>query len=183
MSSGTPPHAYRRFPEPPMRLNLATLLIPIVMSIFSGETQAQVPVSADSLLCLTSGQLEALYRQSIATAIPSGPIRGTALLRPGQPGAARRARLARFAWQGKVFRDDATVVNRFFGLRAIEARVCLGPSQLDGGPSLILDYHDTSHLYARNRDEIRQVAPGLWLGLMYEDGNPQPVLMFALEAR
>ncbi len=166
-----------------MRPTLAILLVLAFMPTFPGETQAQVPVSADSLLCLTPGQLETLYRQSPATAIPCGPIRGTALLRPGEPGAVRRARLARFAWQGKVFRDDATVINRFFGLKAIQARVFLGPSQLDGAPSLILDYHDTSRLYARNRDEIRQVAPGLWLGLMYEDGNPQPVLMFALEAR
>ena len=166
-----------------MRLFFAILLGTATLSALSSHAQAQALLSAESLLALTPAQLESLYRQSPPTPIPSGPIRGTALLRPGEPGASRRARFARFAWQGKVFRNDSTAINRFFGLHAIKARVYSGPSRLDGAPSLILDYHHTSHLYARNRDEIRQVAPCLWLGLMYEDGNPQPVLMFALEAR
>lgn len=159
------------------------LLVLLVLLTVPDAARAQAPWTARSLLALDPGQLEGLYRQSAATAIPAGPIRGTALLRPGDPGAAGRAKLARLAWQGKVFRSDSTAVNRFFGLRTIQARVYLGPSRLDGGPSLILDYHETSKLYARYRDEIRQVAPGVWLGLMYEQGNPRPVLMFVLESR
>lgn len=165
-----------------MRPIAAILLGLGTLSALSSPTQAQTLLSAESLLALTPAQLESLYRQSPATMIPSGPIRGTALLRPGSPGASRRARLAHFAWQGKVFLDNQTVVNRFFGLRVIKARVSPGPSLLDGAPSLILDYHHTSHLYRHYRDEIRQLAPSLWLGLMYEDGNPQPIMMFALEA-
>lgn len=164
-----------------MRFNLAFFLGFGILPIFCAHASAQTVLSAESLAGLTTAQLESLYRQSPASAIPSGTIRGTALLRPGESGALRRSRLARLAWQGKVFRDDATVVNRFFGVKAVQARVCVGPSRLDGAPSLVLDYRQTSFLYRRYRDEIRQVAPGLWLGLMYEDGNPQPVMMFALQ--
>ena len=72
-------------------------------------------------------------------------------------------------WQGKVFEPGQTsAVNRFFGMRLVRAQVYQGPSWLDGQPSLILDYSQTSRVYANNRDEIRQVAPGLFLGLMYD---------------
>ena len=75
---------------------------------------------------------------------------------------------ARLLWQGKVFEpDESTAVNRFFGMRVIRGQLYQGPSWLDGGPSLVLDYSQTSRIYADNRDEIRQIAPGLFLGLMY----------------
>jgi hypothetical protein len=47
---------------------------------------------------------------------------------------------------------------------------------MDGRPALIIDYSRTSHVYARYRDEIRQVGPGLYLGLMYTRTAPQPTL-------
>ena len=90
----------------------------------------------------------------------------------------------RVVWQGKVFEDGGiTAVNRFFGLPMFRAQVYQGPSWLDGAPSLVLDYSQTSRIYAQNRDEIRQVAPGLFLGLMYGKTQPQPTLRmyFALE--
>ena len=89
-------------------------------------------------------------------------------------------------WQGKVFEPGQTsAVNRFFGMRLVRAQVYQGPSWLDGQPSLILDYSQTSRVYADNRDEIRQVAPGLFLGLMYDRTTSPPglVMYFALESR
>jgi hypothetical protein len=94
------------------------------------------------------------------------------------------ALLTRPVWQGKVF-DSANpaAVNRFFGLSVVRAQVYQAESWLDGAPSLVLDYSQTSLIYARNRDEIRQVAPGLFLGLMYARTEPQPTLRmyFVLE--
>ena len=43
---------------------------------------------------------------------------------------------------------------------------------MDGQPATILDYSETSHLYANYRDEIRQVGPGLFLGAMYSRTTP-----------
>ena len=50
---------------------------------------------------------------------------------------------------------------------------------------LVLDYAQTSLVYADNRDEIRQIAPGLFLGLMYDRTTAPPGLSmyFALEAQ
>jgi hypothetical protein len=89
-------------------------------------------------------------------------------------------------WQGKIFDESGnSAVNKFFGLKVIRANVYCAESWRDGRPALILDYSETSRLYAPYRDEIREVAPGLYLGLMYERTSPAPKLKmyFVLEAR
>lgn len=65
----------------------------------------------------------------------------------------------------------------------IKADASAGESWPDGGAALILDDSRTSFLYRLDRDEIRQVAPGLFLGLMYERTCPRPTfkMYFVLE--
>ena len=55
---------------------------------------------------------------------------------------------------------------------------------MDGQPATILDYSETSHLYANYRDERRQVGPGIFLGAMYSRTTSEPTFMmyFALQA-
>jgi len=96
------------------------------------------------------------------------------------------ARGTRLVWQGKVFDPaESAAVNRFFGLPIVRAQVYQEQSWLDGAPTLVLDYSRISRIYAQNRDEIRQVAPGLLLGLMYARTTPQPTLRmyFVLEVQ
>ena len=146
--------------------------------------QTQPSVTLDQLLGMTPAQIENVYRQGTAVAIPAGRVRGTALLAPGTRRARAVSRGSRLLWQGKVIEQgEATAVNRFFGVRVIRGQLYQGPSWLDGGPSLVLDYSQTSRIYADNRDEIRQVAPGLFLGLMYNRTTSPPELQmyFALE--
>jgi len=160
-------------------------------SLMAPEARAQAPpppseVTLAGLLRMSPAELEMAYRQGAAMAIPEGRIRGTALLQPGTRRTRALSRGARLFWQGKVFEPgQTTAVNRFFGLRLIRAQVYQGPSWLDGQPSLVLDYSQTSRIYADNRDEIRQVAPGLFLGLMYDRTTAPPslVMYFALETR
>lgn len=161
-------------------------------SLAAGDARGQEPapapypgVTLDGLLRMSPAEIESIYRQGSAAAIPPGRVRGTALLAPGTRRARALSRGARLVWQGKVIEpDQATAVNRFFGVRMIRGRLYQGPSCLDGAPALILDYSQTSRIYARNRDEIRQVAPGLFLGLMYDRSISPPRLSmyFALEA-
>jgi hypothetical protein len=151
--------------------------------------QAQAPdrpITLERLLQMSPAEIEAIYRQGSATTIPEGPIRGTALLAPGTRRARFLSRGARLFWQGKVFEPDQNAaVNRFFGMRIIRGQVYQGPSWLDGAPSLVLDYSQTSRVYANNRDEIREIAPGLFLGLMYDRTTAPPGLQmyFALQSR
>lgn len=135
------------------------------------------------LVRMSPSQLEQLYRQGSVPAVPSGRVNGRAILYPGTKLAAPASSVARFMWQGKVFcPQESTAVNRFFGIRAIRGNLYYAESWYDGNPALILDYKDTSKIYAANRDEIREVAPGLFLGLMYERTQPQPTfkMFFAL---
>ena len=143
------------------------------------------PTTLGGLSRLTPAQLDALYRASPPGPVPAGRVRGRALIAPGTPLAGPLSAGSRLAWQGKVFNlADGTAVNRFFGVRAVRGRTYSETSWLDGRPSLILDYAATSRVYASNRDEIRMVAPNLYLGLMYSRTSPTPTLKmyFAFQA-
>jgi hypothetical protein len=143
-------------------------------------------VTLDQLLAMSAAELDIVYRRGVSVAIPEGRIRGTAILSPGTRRTRALSRGARLMWQGKVFEPgQSSAVNRFFGMRLVRAQVYQGPSWLDGQPSLILDYSQTSRVYENNRDEIRQVDPGLFLGLMYDRTTSPPglVMYFALESR
>ena len=148
---------------------------------------AQTPtVSVDQLLRMSGPELDAVYRQGSVAGIPPGRVRGTAILAPGTRRNEAMARGTRLVWQGKVFDPaESSAVNRFFGLPIVRAQVYQEQSWLDGAPTLVLDYSRTSRIYAQNRDEIRQIAPGLLLGLMYTRTTPQPTLRmyFVLEAQ
>jgi len=151
--------------------------------------QAEPCVSAgadpiESLLRMSPEQLDRLYQQAAIGPIPSGRARGNVLFRPGTPMARPLTKASKIVWQGKLFHaDDSSAVNRFFGVPVIRGKVYYGTSWMDGNPSIILDYSTTSLVYANYRDEFREVAPGLFLGLMYARTTPQPTLKmyFALQ--
>jgi len=138
----------------------------------------------DDLVRLEPAELERLYRAAPPAAMPSGRVRGRPVPLSGSRMAVPVSKAGRLVWQGKIFQPErGQAVNRFFGLPMIRGELSYGHSWLDGRPALILDYERTSTVYGRYRDEIREVAPGLLLGLMYERSLPQPTrtLIFALE--
>jgi hypothetical protein len=99
--------------------------------------------------------------------------------------AGARAALTRALWHGKVFDcAGAGLVNQWCGFRAIRAEVYYGPSWLDGRPAIVMDYSRTSKVWADVRDEVREVAPGLYLGRMYRRKPCGPAfrMYFALQA-
>jgi hypothetical protein len=149
----------------------------------AGEAAPQV-LSLDALAHMSWPELEALYRGSPAGCIPRGFARGRALYCPEGRLSGVRSAASKALWRGKVFDDDGeSLVNQWRGVRAIRAAVCYGPSWLDGGPSIVMDYHGTSRVWSDVRDEVREVAPGIYLGRMYRrtDCGPQFQLFFALE--
>jgi hypothetical protein len=168
-----------------------TLLAAQPSSAGSGE-QELVPVQSavvirtlDDLVTLSACQLDQLYRQSGPGVVPCGKVVGRALY-PDSRFPRARSNAARLAWQGKVFDPEtSTATNRFFGVKVIKGNVYVAPSWLDGCPALILDYEETSWVYGDYRDEIREVAPGLYLGLMYDRTTAPPSLKmyFAFKAR
>jgi hypothetical protein len=130
-------------------------------------------------------ELEQLYRCAEAGDVPAGFLHGKALYCPSEPFARAKSRVSGFLWQGKVFDPcDQMLVNQWRGVRAVRARVYAGTSWLDGGPAIIMDYRGLSCVWADVRDEMRQVGPNLYLGIMYRRRCPQPRLkmFFVLEA-
>jgi hypothetical protein len=96
-----------------------------------------------------------------------------------------------FPWEGKSFqaRDDneGEGINRvtLFGKRRwFPFKTRFGPSFLDGKPSFILDYSGPANPpFIRSIvDEVREVAPGLYLGpaALLVKGKPKPILFFAV---
>jgi hypothetical protein len=150
----------------------------IALSLLAPEArsmQGPVPIrTLDELVTLSSSQLDELYRSGQPGPMPQGKVRGRALY-PEARFPKARSNAARLAWQGKVFDPEtSTAINKFFGVKAIKGKVYTAESWLDGAPSMILDYEGTSRIYGNYRDEIRQVAPGIYLGLMY-DRTTSPV--------
>jgi hypothetical protein len=127
--------------------------------------------TARELLRMSQAELDDLFRRSPPGDIPNGDAQGTAIIFPGTRAGWLKARLARWlAWRGKVF--DArrgTLLNKVtpFDIRAIKAKVYRATSWFDGREAIILDYSKTSFVAQRIRDEIREVAPGMYLGQVY----------------
>src|SRR6476659_1992727 len=119
------------------------------------------------LLTMSFAELAESFGAAAAGPIPDGEAKGTPLIAPGTRINDERAEFTRiFGWQGKTF-DAAhgSLRNRItpFGLNAIVAKVYLGPSLLDGRDCVVLDYSETSLVAHWVRDEIRLVAPKVYL--------------------
>ncbi len=125
------------------------------------------------LLAMSQQQLDELFTNSPAGQIPSGEGNGTAIIASGTPFSAEIASLINiFVWQGKTF-DAAhgTLTNHIsaFGLNAIVAEVYKDASWFDNKECIVLDYSKTSLVAKHIRDEIRQLSPGVYLGIVYWD--------------
>jgi hypothetical protein len=142
-----------------------------------------MPVTVPEMVKMSQAQLDDLFTQSSAGDIPSGEAKGTAIVAPGTTYSEDVADFIKhFDWQGKVFDPAKGVLcNRILpmGLNAIIARVYKGPSWLDGKECIVLDYSETSLIAHWIRDEIREVAPSVYLGKVY--WSKKRLIDFALE--
>jgi hypothetical protein len=125
------------------------------------------------LLAMSQQDLDNLFSDSPSGDIPNGEAQGTAVIAPGTSFSQEIAALISiFGWQGKTFdAPHGTLRNRIlpFGLNAIVAEVYKGQSWFDDKECIVLDYSKTSLLASHIRDEIRQIGPGTYLGVVYWD--------------
>jgi hypothetical protein len=130
-------------------------------------------VNAAQLLEMSDLELDNLFKSSPSGPIPDGPAKGTAIIASGTKYSAEIAEFVNhFAWQGKTFdAKHGVLTNRILplGLNAIVAEVYKDSSWLDQKECIVLDYSKTSLLAHWIRDEIRQVGPGFYLGVVYWD--------------
>jgi len=136
----------------------------------TGGARKRKPLDAGRLLSMSQKQLDELFSSSTPGRTPEGVASGTVIAAPGTPAARALAPLLGLAWRGKVFyASEQDLLNRILpiGLRAVRATVYTEKSWFDGKKAIILDYSKSSLLARSIRDEIREVAPGLYLGIVY----------------
>lgn len=126
-------------------------------------------------LQMSSSELDELFASSPAGAIPEGRGTGTVVVVPGTRFTKPLAAVARAVlWQGKSFRPGTHDLLNYlspFGRLGIRAMVRQDKSLIDGRPCIVLDYSETSRAARKVRDEIRQIGPHEYLGLVYKDGR------------
>lgn len=128
-------------------------------------------LDASAMLAMSQAELDDLFRASPAGDIPVGEADGKVLIAPGTEISQTIASFLHiFAWKGKVF-DPATGTLKNIilpmGERAVIARVYKEASWFDGQGCIVLDYSQTSLIAHWVRDEIRLVAPGTYLGIVF----------------
>jgi hypothetical protein len=130
-----------------------------------------MPITVTELSRMTPDEVDQVFRRGEVGQIPDGQADGTAIFWPGNPAEPLIERVVQnFAWQGKVVNAASRdLKNRILpiGLRAIAADVYTGSSWFDGADCIVLDYSKRSFVAKWVRDEIRRVAPGLYLGLVF----------------
>jgi hypothetical protein len=169
---------------------------------------AVVVSSLDSLANLDWATLGDLYRRAEVPSVPEldGDLRGRMLAVRGTGriwfGLLRAfAAWHHFPWRGKSFWSGSRLergdgINRVFGSaggvtgapvpsrRWFRFETFIGPSRADSGQAFQLDYdnRDNPFFIRAIKDEVRQVAPGLFLGQAYLRllGKPRLILYFAL---
>ena len=142
-----------------------------------------IPPTPATLVPETRSELARLFSSGRVGDIPDGHGRGTVLL--GAGGTASRLAAAAcyaIAWRGKVvnarqgrLKNVLTPLN----IQAIAAAVYKQESWVDGAPCIVLDYSKTSLVARQIRDEIREIAPGVFLGVVF--WGHHHVLDFALD--
>ena len=129
--------------------------------------------TSSQLLSMTQKELDDLFSGSPAGDIPNGQAEGTAIIASGTKFSPEIAAIINhFGWQGKNFdAANGTLKNRIlaFGIDAIVAQIYKDASWFDGKECIVLDYSKTSFVAKHVRDEIRQIGPGQYLGVVYWD--------------
>lgn len=136
-------------------------------------------LTLDALLDLDHAALTALYEGGALPRLDAlrGDLRGRMLAVPALPAVVTAlpcawARTASFPWRGKSFMPETTAegegVNRVIldRWRLFTFRTRVAPSRHDGREVIELDYDRPANPFFIRaiEDEIREVAPGLYLG-------------------
>jgi hypothetical protein len=175
-----------RRPVEPITVTMLPAPAPAVLTapVVAVPAIPKMGYSGEQLLHMTECELVQVYKCGVPGMPPCGYTPGTIIFQPGSAIAEPVSRImGATAWQGKYIPGDGTMVNKMFGLPAIKAAVTSGESFIDGRPSVIFDYHDTSLVWRNYRDEVREVSPGVYLGCMHWVGwcGPKVATWFALD--
>jgi hypothetical protein len=124
--------------------------------------------SVAQLKCLSPEELEQAYACGQGGSFPSGFGKGELLMLANTKRPKMKTRMANVVWKGKTFDDDGYFINQWAGFKALHSYAAEGPSWYDGLPCVVMEYPAGTPVFANMRDEIREVGPGVWLGMFFE---------------
>lgn len=126
---------------------------------------------------------ETLFREGNVGCVPIGPTHGSVLYVDGKH-PRLKARLQGVVWKGKTFHGDGSFTNRWLGgFTAVSAGICVESSWLDCQPCFVMQYAPDARVFGNVRDELREIAPGTWLGRSYDAATGQPINWFVLKIK
>jgi hypothetical protein len=168
-------------PRALLRIAVATTVLVSFAQTGSADPIA-TPCSIKQLQHLSLCELAELYTNADVGTPFVGDARGK-LLASTDRHPKLKVIASNSLWKGKSAEEDGHFVNRWLGgIRAIDSQYVVGPSWVDGKPSVIMEYSPGTKFFANTHDELREIAPGLYLGPVY-DRCPCPKLRgyFALQ--
>jgi hypothetical protein len=156
-----------------------------------GQSRENIPLDHGPGRAIDSGllktmsrkQLSDIYRAAQPGKVPTGAGRPTAMILAGQPLDRPLQALISRLWHAKVFDPENGKLHHLIASRKmINGRVYMGDSMSQaGGKAIIIDFRKTGFPFwfmRPFRDELREVAPGLYLGRSYLR-LPQGFVFFA----
>ncbi len=152
----------------------------LIVLTFAGVAPAADPARAYTRLSPT--ELTALFTAGAPTQPPAAAYRGRVLWADSAVVPRFRARVQSILFRGKTFADDGSFTNRFPGFTALPSQGRPDVSWMDGLPAFVMDYPLSYPLYGTFRDELREVACGVWLGRVWDRTKCKPVGWFVLTA-
>jgi hypothetical protein len=150
------------------RLLIACVIVGALLATQVHADDAPCPITLAQLKKMNLGELDRLFQQAPPGEIPVGYARGRVLLMIDARLPKLRACMASSVWKGKTFDESGGFINQFPGFKALRGKAEPGVSWHDGKPCLVLDYPSDTPIFGNTRDEIREVAPGLYLARLYE---------------
>ena len=124
-----------------------------------------------NLLNMSQAEIDEIYKQGSVGEIPDGDGKGIAIIAPGTILANILALLSQlFFWQGKFFyREQKFFLNILspLGIRAFKGEIYIANGRFCEGEAIILDYSQTSFIFKKVKEEMREIAPGFYLAQVY----------------
>lgn len=128
-----------------------------------------MPQSVADLRGCCPAELDEIFRAGKVTHVPIGDLDGQMLYLTDRAGKFK-VNVSNLVWRGKYLGEDNYFSNRWIGQRRwIGSYYVIGPSWVDGAPAIVLEY--PRGVFANLHDEMREIAPGLLLGTVF-DRNP-----------
>jgi len=162
---------------------ITALLLPLMLLVSSAHAVDKMPMHLADLQTLNNAELSELYQYASAFTIPSTAQPGASVLLTGLPlpvpGFTGPSSLLNFFWGGKIFTTDeigkTSLSNQIFpgtpiSFNNVEAEVTLNENSLtkDGEAVISINYQHSNIKLAKSiRDEMRLIAPNLYLGRAY----------------